>query len=85
MNLQDKYEKETKKHCLEKLYADYIDEYEWVYTDDYNDWLEERINRLEEALNICLVGSCKCMTKTPEVEYHKEWCPYRKIQEVLND
>jgi len=28
-----------------------------------------------------LIGSCNCLTKTPEVKYHKKGCKYRLIVE----
>jgi hypothetical protein len=32
--------------------------------------------------SVDMVGSCTCMTKTPEIEYHKETCKYRMLREA---
>jgi len=44
----------------------------------------ERVKQLELALHKLEVGSCKCLTKTNEYQYHAEFCPTRIIGEALN-
>lgn len=39
--------------------------------------------RLKQVLELCKVASCTCLTKTPEVKFHKETCRYRQICEAL--
>lgn len=39
--------------------------------------------RYRKALKMMLVGSCSCLTKTPEVRFHDEYCRYRIISEAL--
>lgn len=34
-------------------------------------------------LNMLLIGSCNCLTKTPEVEYHKDYCKYKRIKKLI--
>lgn len=29
----------------------------------------------------CFIGSCDCLTKTPDIKYHKPGCKYRLISE----
>lgn len=38
-----------------------------------------------EKLLSAMIGSCTCLTKTPEAGYHKENCRYRLLKEVYND
>ncbi len=42
---------------------------------------DERIVELGKELFGYCVGSCSCMTKTPETKYHKADCRYRVYQE----
>lgn len=39
--------------------------------------------RYKKDLKMMLVGSCSCLTKTPEVRFHDEYCRYRIISEAL--
>jgi hypothetical protein len=43
----------------------------------------DQLKDLSVKLAVAEVGSCTCLTKTPEVQYHKEHCVYRKIAEAL--
>lgn len=39
---------------------------------------------LQFKLLIADIGSCNCLTKTPEAKYHAATCPHRHIQEALD-
>ena len=68
----------TRNACIELLAE--IDELENTRTQSQCD----RVKQLELALNKLEVGSCKCLTKTNEYQYHAEFCPTRIIGEALN-
>lgn len=38
---------------------------------------------LIERLHLATIGSCNCLTKTPEVAYHRTTCTYRVLKEVI--
>ena len=40
-------------------------------------------NDLSVRLARCTVASCRCMTKTPEVQYHDKSCLYRVLNEAI--
>lgn len=40
-------------------------------------------SELTRRLARCTVASCRCMTKTPEVQYHNEDCLYRVLNEAI--
>lgn len=40
-------------------------------------------SELTRRLARCTVASCRCMTKTPEVQYHAEDCLYRVLNEAI--
>lgn len=42
------------------------------------------IERMRLALERELIGSCMCVTKTPEWKYHKPSCPYFIFSEALS-
>lgn len=41
------------------------------------------VAELRFVLKTLGVGSCKCLTKTPDVKHHAPGCCYRRIAEVL--
>ena len=41
-------------------------------------------DRVRKTLNLAIVGSCTCHTKTPEVEHHDPKCFYRELRELLS-
>jgi len=45
--------------------------------------LEESITDFKRTLAILSVGSCNCLTKTPEIKFHSESCRTRIIGECL--
>lgn len=45
--------------------------------------LFDRLCRMERALTLLTIASCTCLTKSPELQYHDEQCPYRIAAEAL--
>jgi hypothetical protein len=35
-------------------------------------------------LHIATVGSCSCITKTPDPKYHSELCRYKQLISIIN-
>jgi len=35
------------------------------------------------SLEVAKMGSCSCVTKTPDHRYHQSWCSYRNICEAI--
>lgn len=50
---------------------------------DWNTRATPDVSELVEALRKCSVGSCNCMTKSPDPQYHAEQCQYKMIAEAL--
>jgi len=65
---------------------------EWHYSEEYGAWPDAGYISEDEArsfvlkavglyraegLDLNMIGSCNCLTKSPEVEYHDESCRYR--------
>lgn len=50
--------------------------------------LEEKLTaenqRLRDAMLKATVGSCSCLTKTPDYKYHRDYCGYRILMEALD-
>ena len=44
----------------------------------------EAIRLKDNALLRACIGSCKCLTKTPEAEFHDEHCPYKEYRAALS-
>lgn len=40
--------------------------------------------KIHQKLGRIMVAGCTCMTKTPDIQYHKELCHYRLAQEISN-
>lgn len=38
-----------------------------------------------EKLQYAMISSCTCLTKTPDIYYHKETCRYRLLSEVYTE
>ena len=57
----------------------------YIKQDDYKHFNDELSNEmLKDMLSKCLISSCSCVTKSPEVEFHKPYCLYRRIKEIIN-
>ena len=41
------------------------------------------IKELVDSLEKLKIGSCTCLTKTPDVEYHSDECRYRIICQII--
>ena len=52
---------------------------------DMHDAYGSRLHSMASLLAICEIGSCSCMTKSPDEAFHKEDCRYRKIRTILNE
>lgn len=46
--------------------------------------LAAEVAMLREALEVAIIGSCSCMTKTPDAAFHSEDCKYRIIVDALS-
>lgn len=46
---------------------------------------KDKIEDIKFMIRKLQIGSYTCCTKTPEDYYHKEWCMYRRIKEVLDE
>lgn len=38
---------------------------------------------METQIRKMQIGSCNCLTKTPDLQYHKGWCKYRKLGNAI--
>ena len=39
--------------------------------------------KITHKLQLISIGSCDCLTKTPDIEYHDKFCRYRLITEAI--
>jgi hypothetical protein len=75
----------------EELYVDALNAstYEGILKpDDYHDTKYIRSDKYETlrvALRKLTVGSCSCLTKTPEIEHHEDTCRYKIAAQALQD
>lgn len=51
--------------------------------EEIEDWKQLNPEKEKWALMEQTIGSCNCLTKTPEVEYHKDDCNYKAISNKL--
>lgn len=42
-------------------------------------------NGLLDRLHLATIGSCTCLTKTPDPQYHDNMCPYRLYRESAEE
>lgn len=47
--------------------------------------VEVERKRILDLITPLLFGSCTCMTKTPEVEFHEAQCHYRRVIGVIEE
>ena len=63
-------------------FGDVYGEFE-TYKEAFKAWNERNNIELIIDLQKLCISSCDCMTKTPEIEYHKDYCMYKKIQKLI--
>lgn len=47
--------------------------------------LETRVRKFRERVLELTVGTCTCLTKTPEPEYHDSSCLYKRARDILSN
>lgn len=38
---------------------------------------------IDSYVKMNMIASCSCLTKTPDLRYHKEWCVCRKLETAI--